>query len=75
MKKEDIVKRINDVIDRSNKNKDVTYPSITIPDDEYQVLKTKGECAKLKIIRTRRGMVWRRFDRTKYESEHENQYL
>ena len=55
-------------------NKDVTYPSITISDDEYQVLKTDGECAKLKIIRTRRGMIWRRFDRTKYESKHENQY-
>jgi hypothetical protein len=55
-------------------NKDVTFPSITISDDEYQVLKTDGECAKLKIIRTRRGMIWRRFDRTKYESEHKNQY-
>ena len=55
-------------------NKDVTYPSITIPDDEYQVLKTEGECAKLKIIRTRRGMIWRRCNRLDYESEHENQY-
>ena len=58
----------------TSENKDVTFPSIIISDDEYQVLKTDGECAKLKIIRTRRGMIWRKFDRTKYESEHKNQY-
>ena len=56
-------------------NKDVAYPSIKLSKEEYYNLKANGECEKLKIIRTRRGMIWRRFDRTKYESEHENQYL
>ena len=55
-------------------NKDVAYPSIKLSKEEYYNLKANGECEKLKIIRTRRGMIWRRFDRTKYESEHKNQY-
>lgn len=55
-------------------NKDVAYPSIRLSEKEYCDLKTNGECEKLKIIRTRRGMIWRRCDRLNYESEHENQY-
>ena len=55
-------------------NKDVAYPSIRLLEKEYCDLKANGECEKLKIIRTRRGMIWRRCNRLDYESEHENQY-
>ena len=53
---------------------DVKYPSISISMEEYKELKETGSCESVSIVRTRRGMIWRRYDREKYEAEHEDQY-
>lgn len=53
---------------------DVKYPSISISKDEYNILKKIGKCDSISIVRTRRGMIWRKFDRIKYESENVDQY-
>ena len=53
---------------------DCKYPSVGISSKDYQDLKETGSCSKLRIVRTRRGMIWRRYSRLNYESEHENQY-
>lgn len=56
------------------KNQDVKLPSITISLDEYSKLKQSAECSKIRIVRTRRGMIWRRKSRLEYESQHASQY-
>ena len=53
---------------------DVKYPSISISKDEYNILKKTGKCDSISVVRTRRGMIWRKFDRIKYESENVDQY-
>ena len=54
--------------------KDVKNASVSISSEEYQNLKNNGDCSKIKIVRTRRGMIWRKHDRLKYELEHQDQY-
>lgn len=47
-------------------------PSLTIKEDEYKLL-TKNQLDKIKIVRTRRGMIWRKTDRLLYEQENKDQ--
>lgn len=47
-------------------------PSINIKEDEYIKL-TNNQSEKVKIVRTRRGMIWRKVDRLKYEEENQDQ--
>ena len=47
--------------------------SIALKSFEYEQLR-ENKCAKIKIVRTRRGMIWRSFDRLEYESLHNDQY-
>lgn len=53
---------------------DVKYPSLLISMEEYDELKHTGRCESINIIRTRRGMIWRKYDRVKHESENVDQY-
>lgn len=48
------------------------YPSISIRPEEYELLKN-NQSDKVRIVRTRRGMIWRKFDRLEYESTHLDQ--
>ncbi len=48
--------------------------SVSISLEEYEILKTTGECNKIKIIRTRRGMIWRCVDRVEFEQKYGDQY-
>ena len=61
-----------------NKNNDpnsnTKTPSVTISSEKYEILKTTGECDRVKIVRTRRGMIWRRYDRLEYEDKYGDQY-
>mgnify|MGYP002559996410 FL=1 len=54
-------------------NQVVKYPSIMLSKEEYLLL-TKNQCEKVKIVRTRRGMIWRKYNRLEYEQLHNNQY-
>lgn len=51
----------------------VDNPSITLKPFEYEQLR-ENKCEKIKIVRTRRGMIWRSIDRLEYESLHCDQY-
>ena len=51
----------------------VKYPSIKIKPEEYEQLRN-NKCEKIKIVRTRRGMIWRKVDRQEYERSHSDQY-
>lgn len=51
----------------------VDNPSITLKLFEYEQL-CENNCEKIKIVRTRRGMIWRSADRIEYESLHNDQY-
>ena len=53
---------------------DAKYPSICVSMDEYKELSETGKCESINIVRTRRGMIWRKYDRVKYESENVDQY-
>ena len=48
-------------------------PSISIKPEEYNQL-TTNQCNKIKIVRTRRGMIWRKTNRLEYESNTPEQY-
>lgn len=48
-------------------------PSVSIKPGEYELLK-KNELEKIKIVRTRRGMIWRKVNRLQYEEENTDQY-
>ena len=50
----------------------VDKPSIQFPIKEYEKLK-KNKSDIVKIIRTRRGLVWREYDRLTYEAENMDQ--
>ena len=54
-------------------NQEVKFPSITLKPSEYELL-CENKCDKVKIVRTRRGMIWRSFDRLEYETLHSDQY-
>ena len=54
------------------KSQAVKYPSINIKPEEYELLKSNS-LDKIKIVRTRRGMIWRKYNRLKYESTHSDQ--
>ena len=41
-------------------------PSISIKEKEYEEL-THNKCEKVKIVRTRRGMIWRKVNRLEFE--------
>ncbi len=49
-------------------------PSISLTPEEYNLLKTTGECSKVSIVRTRRGLIWRKCDRVKFENKYGDQY-
>lgn len=51
----------------------VKFPSINIKPEEYEQLRN-NKCEKIKIVRTRRGMIWRKVDRQEYERSHSDQY-
>lgn len=53
---------------------DVKFPSLLISCEQYKELKDTGKCNDVSIVRTRRGMIWRRYDREKYEAENVDQY-
>ena len=55
------------------KNQKIKCPSINIKSEEYELLR-ENKSKKIKIIRTRRGMIWRKIDRLEYESTHVDQY-
>ena len=48
-------------------------PSISIKPEEYNQI-TTNQCNKIKIVRTRRGMIWRKTNRLEYESNTPEQY-
>ena len=50
----------------------VKYPSINIKPEEYELLKS-NLLDKVKIVRTRRGMIWRKYNRLEYEATHADQ--
>lgn len=50
----------------------VKYPSISIKPEEYELLKN-NLLDKVKIVRTRRGMIWRKYNRLEYEATHADQ--
>ena len=50
----------------------VKYPSINIKSEEYELLKS-NLLDKVKIVRTRRGMIWRKYNRLEYEATHADQ--
>lgn len=70
-----IKKRPNDklAIIFTYKGQTAKEPGITINRKEYEQLK-HNDCEKVKIIRTRRGMIWRKVDRLKYQAENTDQY-
>lgn len=47
-------------------------PSTEFSKEEYDAL-TRNESDKVAIVRTRRGMIWREYDRLKYEAENADQ--
>lgn len=51
----------------------IKYPSMIIKSKEYEQLRS-NQCEKVKIVRTRRGMIWRKVDRLEYEHSHTDQY-
>lgn len=51
----------------------VQCPSINFSKEEYELLKT-NRSSKVHIVRTRRGMIWRRYNRLKYEQLHKDRY-
>lgn len=55
------------------KNQKIKCPSINIKSEEYELLR-ENKSEKIKIIRTRRGMIWRKIDRLEYEATHADQY-
>jgi hypothetical protein len=55
------------------KNQKVDNPTISLSPEEYEQLK-KNECSKVKIVRTRRGMIWRKYNRLEYENTYKDQY-
>ena len=55
------------------KNQKVDNPTISLSSEEYEQLK-KNECSKVKIVRTRRGMIWRKYNRLEYENTYKDQY-
>lgn len=55
-------------------NSNTKTPSISISSEEYEILRTTGECDRVKIVRTRRGMIWKRYDRLEYENKYGDQY-
>lgn len=54
------------------KESDADGPSITLTQKEYEKLK-ENKSDRVKIIRTRRGLVWREYDRLTYEAENMDQ--
>lgn len=47
-------------------------PSIGIKEKEYEEL-THNQCEKVKIVRTRRGMIWRKVNRLEFEENNPEQ--
>lgn len=54
------------------KNQTCKNPSISIKEDEYKKL-TANQCEKVKIVRTRKGMIWRRINRLEFEGKNPEQ--
>ncbi len=59
-----------------NPDEDATSEQLTfsIKSDEYEKLKTTGKCNRIEIVRTRRGLIWYRYDRVEFEEKHVDQY-
>ena len=54
------------------KESEAKDPSITLTQEEYNKLK-ENKSNRVKIIRTRRGLIWREYDRLTYEAENMDQ--